>query len=1187
MRCRFFSLVACLWTIAAPSVAQPAAWTCADNNYDNSDGCDCGCTVADPDCVSDAVVLCEYFHCEGDTVVDPGDSLTCVTDVCGNGIRGRNEACDDGGDPDGGCSDDCRQVSADFQCGDVGCTRSRCGDAVWQSFSEQCDDGNIFNGDGCNDRCDAEPGFVCYPNQNFDPGGNVARSTVCQRTFCGNNSIEFNFETRSGETCEDFNVNAGDGCDADCQEEPGYFCPPFQFFCQATTCNDGVLSGDQQWGAGESCEDGNTVPGDGCDENCNVEPGYDCYDENFGTPTDCRVPICGDGLIDYGIGGENCDDNNNSSDDGCSAQCQLEPGFDCSVTPCVRIECGNGVQQCNPVTGQCEQCDDGNILSGDGCSTFCFLEPGFSCNFVQPTQCTAIECGNGVMQCDNNFFFCEQCDDGNANDGDGCSSRCDVVEPGFICPQGGGRCRLPVCGDGIVERDPFTGQTIENCDDGNSTSGDGCDELCDAEAGFECFQPGEPCAVLPDGWLCSTQFYDVDDGCDCGCGSIDPDCAGTGIDSCSFNQCFNANLVAIDPCDIGRCVNREEAAANLLLCGEDNPGEGEGEDGDGEGEGIDTVSLGGAGCQRSASVGFGLLLLLGRRRRPTHHTTTMMAALMMWTVSAHAQPVEWTCPDNNYDNSDGCDCGCGVADPDCVTDDVRECAFSRCEPPLVVDVDDTASCATDVCGNGVRGGTETCDDGGDPDGGCSDDCGVVAPGFTCDTFGCQRSRCGDGLVTFPERCDDTNNRNGDGCSAGCIDEDGFICTLNQFDQFGRPFGASSCRRTFCGDFSVEFDYSTRSGESCDDGNTQGGDGCSASCEQEPGFWCQQGSFCVASTCGDGTVSGDIFPPSGEQCDDGNVSDGDGCDASCQPEYGYACFDEFNYAFTPCYVPFCGDGHISRSLVGLISENCDDGNASSGDGCTVDCQPEPDWDCNSVGPGRPCVRVECGNSVIQCGNFGCEGCDDGNEVSGDGCDGTCQFPEAGFICPPTGGPCRRPTCGDGFVDRDPFTGQFLERCDDSNNVAGDGCDDNCELEAGFECAFVGQPCVELPDGWLCSAIFFDTDDGCDCGCGSTDPDCPSTAASDCSFNHCFDGNLVAYDPCDPTSCVTEQTAIANAITCPIDVPTGEGEGEGASEGEGEDDGAPDTLSLGGAGCPRGGLLLPLWVFAVRWRRKVGV
>ena len=58
-----------------------------------------------------------------------------------------------------------------------------------------------------------------------------------------------------------------------------------------------------------------------------------------------------------------------------------------------------------------------------------------------------------------------------------------------------------------------------------------------------------------------------------------------------------------------------------------------------------------------------------------------------------------------------------------------------------------------------------------------------------------------------------------------------------------------------------------SGESCDDGNTANGDGCSSTCQQE--FF--------NNICGNG-----VGEP-GEQCDDGNTANGDGCSSTCLVE----------------------------------------------------------------------------------------------------------------------------------------------------------------------------------------------------------------------------------------------------------------------------------------------------------------
>src|SRR5689334_12714007 len=53
------------------------------------------------------------------------------------------------------------------------------------------------------------------------------------------------------------------------------------------------------------------------------------------------------------------------------------------------------------------------------------------------------------------------------------------------------------------------------------------------------------------------------------------------------------------------------------------------------------------------------------------------------------------------------------------------------------------------------------------------------------------------------------------------------------------------------------------GEVCDDGNTDGGDGCAPLCDSN-------------ERCGNGIL--DLLQ--GEQCDDGNLVDGDGCSAGC-------------------------------------------------------------------------------------------------------------------------------------------------------------------------------------------------------------------------------------------------------------------------------------------------------------------
>jgi len=88
------------------------------------------------------------------------------------------------------------------------------------------------------------------------------------------------------------------------------------------------------------------------------------------------------------------------------------------------------------------------------------------------------------------------------------------------------------------------------------------------------------------------------------------------------------------------------------------------------------------------------------------------------------------------------------------------------------------------------------------------------------------------------------------------------------------------------------------GEECDDGNNVDGDGCNAEC--------------LIEFCGDGITQAGL----GEECDDGNNVDGDGCSAEC-------------------LIEFCGDGITQTGL----GEECDDGNTVDGDGCAADCTLE--------------------------------------------------------------------------------------------------------------------------------------------------------------------------------------------------------------------------------------------------------
>ncbi|WP_163999095.1 DUF4215 domain-containing protein [Pyxidicoccus caerfyrddinensis] len=168
------------------------------------------------------------------------------------------------------------------------------------------------------------------------------------------------------ETCDDRNTTSGDGCNAECTEEPGWNCPQSGGRCRAAQCGDGIIAGD------EECEDGNATAGDGCSTQCRLEEGHKCPD--LGKP--CQTTVCGDGVIE---GTEQCDDGPvkvHDMGDGCSPQCKKEP--ECTNGICTAV-CGDGVMLPNSTA---EECDDGNTRANDGCSPTCHLEAGFACTVI-------------------------------------------------------------------------------------------------------------------------------------------------------------------------------------------------------------------------------------------------------------------------------------------------------------------------------------------------------------------------------------------------------------------------------------------------------------------------------------------------------------------------------------------------------------------------------------------------------------------------------------------------------------------------------------------------------------------------------------------------------------------------------------------------------------------------------------
>ncbi len=305
----------------------------------------------------------------------------------------------------------------------------------------------------------------------------------------------------------------------------------------------GCGNGEINAAAGEECDDGNTDSCDGCSRACQIEG-------------------CGNGDLECD---EQCDDGNTADCDRCKGDCSRPDNV-----------CGDGITECG------EGRDDGNLVACDGASPECRIErcgdeiaecseecdagPGGSpacspqCRIMVPPNC-----GDGVVQAEDG----ETCDDENAVDCDGCSSA----------------CQLDGCGSGAIE--PGCG---EECDDFNTRAGDGCSGICQIEAcgngrrdageqcddgnandcdacRSDCTLPIQPCPICTSGSTeACTACADTTD-CDplraCGASA----CLAGVCTPVTPPNCDDANPCTTDTCDpTSGCVNAPVVCQDATAC---------------------------------------------------------------------------------------------------------------------------------------------------------------------------------------------------------------------------------------------------------------------------------------------------------------------------------------------------------------------------------------------------------------------------------------------------------------------------------------------------------------------------------------------------------------------------------------------------------------------------------------------
>ena len=954
-------------------------------------------------CGEDPIQVCAPDAYCAAPAVEEGEepaAAVCTAHVCGDGVVAPTEACDDGNEDAGDGCEACEIVAipagnacdpaSDYACAegnycgenvDAGeedpafiCTADVCGDEI-VSGAETCDDGNAVDGDGC-DSCQIVPiaeGQPCDPNSEIyacadntycgQPAQKGDPVNVCIAHACGDDLLG------PSEECEDAEEDLCDACvvqiDLPRAEEPNDRENAFQLEFDENQQAEALFqlnpAGDEDWFVF-------TLP-----VQANLSIGTRSY-----TGTGCE----GDTIVDfYAIDGETAiaTDDDAPFSTGFSPCSLIHPDDQAGA---IQVPAGDYLVRVRPYVGfGTPEAAAMNILNvtytvvgiGDECdddtapcpsNAFCQAGEGEE----DPSICAAFVCGDGEVGGD------EECDDGNEDDTDGCTTEClfaplpldAACEPGVtVCVEGAycgenadaGEedpafiCTAHVCGDGVLAFG-------EACDDGNDIETDGCTSECRV-VDVEIAGPDGTVEISSALTETDRQWNRPGAGCEIGNrpGRFYKTYTvvnNTGMDmfidvTASWGD-FDGYLHVYNP------PFNPESADNCIVGDDDFGGVSGSQITDIEIDAGQRLVIVASGYGADVTGEFGLSIY-----------TQIPPECGNGIVEINEE-----CDDENVEDGDGCSSMCLIApipegnacDPESgiyLCDEGLFCAEGEAEGEY--------ACAAIVCGDGQVAGDEACDDGNDSDvDGCTTACAIapIPEGEACDPNS-DAFVCEEGLY----------------CS---IVEGDFICNLNP-----------------CGN--GQLDLGGETPETCDDGNAEAGDGCSDTCqleEDEPMRIAGPGGSVLAA--GELAEGGPQWARLSANCsDDGGPSDHYYAVVQLINETRYDQsitltaawdFDGYLHAFQGDFDPESIDNCIvgDDDFGGAPGSQITDLRINDGETITVVLSS---YNPDVTGNFELTVETQigaCGDGMLAMG----EQCDDGNGEDGDGCSSLCVAEEANAI-----------------------------------------------------------------------------------------------------------------------------------------------------------------------------------------------